>query len=438
MLKSTYDILKKRAASESLNSSQKHQKVNDTKPAEPISASPLPPSPSPSPSPSPLALNFCNGIFKSSAENQKDFVLLRLDPGFDEKITHIAIAIKSILRSGDDQFKEIKRGTKCKVSLLNKHIHSAEVICKGSKNSVAKCMDSFFDYFEAEELSSRENAKKMGTRPNNEVIFKPVINQVSIKEQLNILKENIKQKEKEISELRQSHFDLLQLEKQTVNPEIKVINPEEKQSFSSDTVKEDKDTRDAPLEPKDTKKNKNLHIKDILTKTAILTKEPDDEYPLISNRIKEEIIKLSKESERKDAFLFKALFINSFKKEKSTFNDDQFNQFVENAFNLVKSLRPNVQRDHCRQVLTSMLAQSETKKSEKKSETINGRPHRLTASESDAAAATAAAASDQSAATTSTKTNLNGLTDEEKLNILETKPLGAAKPNIDYIFIDDS
>lgn len=464
MLLSTHNLLKRKQL-ETQKHSQKLQKINAsksqptiTKPIEPIA--PLPP-------PIPVQNNFCNGIFKNSAANQKDFVLLKIDDGFNEKVTHCSIAIKSILRSVEDQFEEIKKGTKCKVQLNDKKIHSAVVICKGSKDTISKCLDSFCSIFDAEELLREKEDKNS----NSLVIFKPVINTFSIKEQLNIIMDDISKKQKEILNLRRSQFDLLELEKKTENRRIDVIN-QPVSSADSDNITNTKEQEDESLKSQDNKEIKKIApLTNTIPKTE-KTQKNTDEYHLIPSRIREEVTKLSKESDKKHSFLFRTVFVNCFKDRPGFFRENnmsnitknkEYSQFVQQTFSFVKTLRPNVTKAHCNAMVAMLHYEAKRKtnspsmrlslnektqlkqKAAGLAEVINGRLNKTTSNDSDGSSrdGDGTRSGGDSSATSRSKKNLNGLTDEEKLNILDTKSSASeasagVEPNIDYILIEDS
>ena len=81
------------------------------------------------PTSNPSLNSFCNDTFKNSAENQKDFVLVKFFEGCNTKVSHACISTRSILKD-DDILAEIERNQTCKV-MFNEKILSAVVMCKG-------------------------------------------------------------------------------------------------------------------------------------------------------------------------------------------------------------------------------------------------------------------------------------------------------------------
>ena len=68
----------------------------------------------------------------------------------------------------------------------------------------------------------------------------------------------------------------------------------------------------------------------------------DSDYPLIPIYVKQEILKFGKDRTKKDAFLFRFLFVNSFKDQETFFLDNSFqnmtleySQFIDMAFSKI-------------------------------------------------------------------------------------------------------
>jgi hypothetical protein len=67
----------------------------------------------------------------------------------------------------------------------------------------------------------------------------------------------------------------------------------------------------------------------------------DSDYPLIPISVKEEILKYGKDRTKKDSFLFRYLFVNSFKDQETFFLDNSFpltleyRQFVDMALSKI-------------------------------------------------------------------------------------------------------